>query len=105
MKGVPLPWLAALLGAPVEFFGGLLLLCLAWRAAMRRCSCWLSPSLLHSSHIAIGKYSDAAARQAQFTGFSKNVAIIGGFGALLAWARLLPLVRFLYFRNPRRAEC
>ena len=23
MKGVPLPWLAALVGAPVEFFGGL----------------------------------------------------------------------------------
>ena len=103
MKGVPLPWLAALLGAPVEFFGGLaIVLGMAGRyAALLMLAFTVVATLISHRYW---EYSDAAARQAQFTNFSKNVAIIGGFLVLFSQGPgRIALGRFLHLRNPRRA--
>jgi len=102
MKGIPLPWLAALLGAPVEFFGGLaIVLGMAGRyAALLMLAFTVVATLISHRYW---DYSDAAARQAQFTNFSKNVAIIGGFLVLFSQGPgRIALGRFLHFRNPRR---
>jgi putative oxidoreductase len=103
MKGVPLPWLAALLGAPVEFFGGLaIVLGMAGRyAALLMLAFTVVATLISHRYW---EYSDATARQAQFTNFSKNVAIIGGFLVLFSQGPgRIALGRFLHLRNPRRA--
>ena len=102
MKGVPLPWLAALLGAPVEFFGGLaIVLGIAGRYAALLMLAFTFVATLISHRY--WEYSDAAARQAQFTNFSKNVAIIGGFLVLFSQGPgRIALGRFLHVRT--RAE-
>jgi putative oxidoreductase len=83
LKGVPLPWLAALVGAPVEFFGGLAIaLGLAGRyAALLMIGFTVVATLISHRYW---EYSDAAVRQAQLNNFSKNIAIMGGFLAIFA---------------------
>jgi putative oxidoreductase len=83
LKGVPLPWLAAFVGAPVEFFGGLaIVLGIAGRFAALLMVAFTVVATLISHRF--WEYSDAAARQAQLGNFSKNIAIMGGFLAILA---------------------
>jgi putative oxidoreductase len=83
LKGVPLPWLAASVGAPVEFFGGLAIVFgVAGRyAALLMLAFTVVATLISHRYW---EYSDAAVRQAQLGSFSKNVAIAGGFLLLFA---------------------
>ena len=102
LKGVPLPWLAAIVGAPVEFFGGLaIVLGIAGRyAALLMLSFTVVATLISHRYW---EYSDAAVRQAQLSNFLKNIAIIGGFLVLFSQGTgRLVLDRFLHLRNPRR---
>ena len=46
------------------------------------------------------EYSDAGARQAQITNYSKNVTIKGGFLALAHGTGRFALDRFLHLRSP-----
>src|ERR1035441_9098963 len=99
LKGVPLPWLAAIVGAPVEFFGGLaIVLGIAGRyAALLMLSFTVVATLISHRYW---EYSDAAVRQAQLSNFLKNIAIIGGF--LLIYSQgngRLALDHFLHLRN------
>jgi putative oxidoreductase len=83
MKGVPLPWLAALVGAPVEFFGGLaIVLGIAGRSAALLMFAFTVVATLISHRY--WEYSEAAMRQAQLSHFSKNIAIMGGFLVLVS---------------------
>lgn len=83
LKGVPLPWLAASVGAPVEFFGGLaIVLGMAGRYAALLMLAFTVVATLISHRF--WEYSDAAARQTQLSNFSKNIAIMGGFLAIIA---------------------
>jgi putative oxidoreductase len=83
LKGVPLPWAAAFVGAPVEFFGGLaIVLGIASRYAALLMVAFTVVATLISHRF--WEYSDVVVRQAQLNNFSKNVAIMGGFLAILA---------------------
>ena len=102
LKGVPLPWLAALVGAPVEFFGGLAVaLGMAGRYAALVMAAFTVVATLISHRY--WEYSDAAVHQAQLSNFMKNIAIIGGFLVLFSQGPgRIALGRFLHLRNPRR---
>jgi putative oxidoreductase len=102
MKGVPLPWLAALVGAPVEFFGGLaIVLGIAGRYAALLMFAFTVVATLISHRY--WQYSEAAVRQAQLSNFLKNIAIMGGFLVLFSQGvGRFALDRFLHLRNPRR---
>ena len=106
LKGVPLPWLAALVGAPVEFFGGLaIVLGIAGRYAALLMLAFTVVATLISHRFWV--YSDAAVRQAQLSNFSKNIAIIGGFLLLFAQepAALRLMVCCIFeIRAAKRAE-
>jgi len=104
LKGVLLPWLAASLGAPVEFFGGLaIVLGIAGRyAALFMIAFTVVATLISHRYW---EYSDAAVRQAQLSNFSKNIAIIGGFLLIFSQGTgHFALDRFLHLRNPQREE-
>jgi putative oxidoreductase len=102
LKGVPLPWLAALVGAPVEFFGGLaVVLGIAGRYAALVMAAFTVVATLISHRY--WEYSDAAVYQAQLSNFMKNVAIIGGFLLLHSQGNgRLALDHFLHFLNRRK---
>lgn len=102
MKGVPLPWLAASVGAPVEFFGGLaIVLGIAGRSAALLMFAFTVVATLISHRY--WEYSEATMRQAQLSHFSKNIAIMGGFLVLVSQGTgRFALDRFLQLRNPRR---
>jgi putative oxidoreductase len=92
-KGVPFASVMALIGAPVEFFGGLaIVLGVETRYAAALMILFVITATLISHRF--WEYQDAA-RQMQQTNFSKNMAIIGGFvllfvqgGGRFALARL-----------------
>jgi putative oxidoreductase len=76
-KGVPFASVMAMIGAPVEFFGGLaIVLGIETRYAAALMIAFVIAATLISHRF--WEYQDAA-RQMQQTNFSKNVAIIGGF--------------------------
>lgn len=104
MKGVPLPWLAALVGAPVEFFGGLaVVLGFAGRYAALLMIVFTIVATLISHRY--WEYSEATVRQAQLNNFSKNIAIMGGFLVLFSQGTgRFALDRFLDLRNPHRED-
>ena len=101
VKGVPLPWLAAFVGAPVEFFGGLaIVLGIAGRYAALLMLAFTAVATLISHRY--WEYSEAAVRQVQLSNFLKNIAIMGGFLSLFAQgAGRFALDRFLQHLNPR----
>ena len=105
LKGVPLPWLAAFGGAPVEFFGGLaIVLGIAGRYAALLMLAFTVVATLISHRF--WEYSDAAVHQVQLSNFSKNIAIIGGFMLLYSQGTgRFALDRFLHLRNPRHETC
>jgi putative oxidoreductase len=79
-KGVPFAAVMALIGAPVEFFGGLaIVLGIETRYAAALMVGFVIMATLISHRF--WEYQDAA-RQMQQTHFLKNVAIIGGFVVL-----------------------
>jgi putative oxidoreductase len=79
-KGVPFASVMALIGAPVEFFGGLaIVLGIETRYAAALMVGFVIVATLISHRF--WEYQDAA-RQMQQTQFVKNVAIIGGFVVL-----------------------
>jgi putative oxidoreductase len=79
-KGVPFASVMALIGAPVEFFGGLaIVLGIETRYAAALMAGFVIMATLISHRF--WEYQDAA-RQMQQTHFLKNVAIIGGFVVL-----------------------
>lgn len=102
MKGVPLPWLAAFVGAPVEFFGGTAIVFgIAGRYATLLMLAFTIVATLISHRF--WEYSDAAVHQVQLSNFSKNIAIIGGF--LLLYAQGpgdFAFDRLLHLRSPLR---
>ena len=76
-SGVPFAPFMALIGAPVEFFGGLaIVLGIETRYAAALMIAFVIVATLISHRF--WEYQDAA-RQMQQTNFSKNMAIIGGF--------------------------
>ena len=102
LKGVPMPWLAASVGAPVEFFGGLaIVLGIAGRyAALVMLTFTVVATLISHRYW---EYSDATVRQLQLSNFSKNIAIMGGFLVLFSHGTgRFAIDRFLHLRNPRR---
>lgn len=105
LKGIPLPWLAALIGAPVEFFGGLAIVLgiAGGYAALLMLAFTIVATLI--SHR-FWEHSDAVMRQAQLSNFSKNIAIIGGFLLLFAQGTgRFAFDRFLQIRNRHRETC
>ena len=81
-NGVPFASFMALIGAPVEFFGGLaIVLGIETRYAAALMVGFVIMATLISHRF--WEYQDAA-RQMQQTHFLKNVAIIGGFVLLFA---------------------
>jgi putative oxidoreductase len=79
-KGVPFASVMALIGAPVEFFGGLaIVLGIETRYAAALMAGFVIMATLISHRF--WEYQDAA-RQMQQTHFLKNVAIIGGLVVL-----------------------
>ena len=82
-RGVPFASALAAVGACVEFFGGLAIVLgleVRYTAALMIAFVIVATLISHR----FWELHDAAARQAQVTQFSKNVAIIGGFVMLLA---------------------
>jgi putative oxidoreductase len=81
-KGVPFAPTMALIGAPVEFFGGLaIVLGIETRYAAALMVAFVIVATLISHRF---WELQGAARQMQQTQFSKNIAIIGGFVLLFA---------------------
>lgn len=81
-RGVPMTQVLAPLGACVEFFGGLAIILgaeLRWASALMILFVIVATLISHR----YWEYQGAA-RQAQHTNFMKNLAIIGGFLALMA---------------------
>jgi putative oxidoreductase len=79
-KGVPFASVMALIGAPVEFFGGLaIVLGIETRYAAALMVGFVIVATLISHRF--WEYQDAV-RQMQKTQFSKNMAILGGFVVL-----------------------
>jgi len=82
-RGVPFASTLAAIGACVEFFGGLAIVLgveVRYTAALMVAFVIVATLISHR----FWDIQEAAARQAQVTQFSKNVAIIGGFVMLLA---------------------
>ena len=82
-RGVPFASTLAVIGACVEFFGGLAIVLgveVRYVAALMVAFVIVATLISHR----FWDIQDAAARQAQVTQFSKNVAIIGGFVMLVA---------------------
>lgn len=76
--GVPLPSLVAMLGASVEFFGGLaIMLGVATRAAALLMVLFVVLATLTSHRY--WEIADAVRHRQQQTQFLKNAAIVGGF--------------------------
>jgi putative oxidoreductase len=81
-NGVPFASVMAVIGAPVEFFGGLaVVLGIAVRPVAILMIAFVIVATLISHRF--WEFQDAA-RQMQQTQFSKNIAIIGGFVLLFA---------------------
>lgn len=81
-RGVPYASMLAVIGACVEFFGGLAIVLgveVRYVAALMIAFVIVATLISHR----FWEIQEAAARQAQVTQFSKNVAIIGGFVMLL----------------------
>src|SRR5262249_13891567 len=82
-RGVPAPWLFGIIGASVEFFGGVLIvLGLATRYAAILMILFVIVATLISHRF--WEYADAQQYRAQQSQFMKNLAIFGGFIALFA---------------------
>ena len=83
-QGVPAPWVLAVVGACVEFFGGLAVAVgfrARWAALLMVAFTIVATLIAHR----FWEVQDAAARTGQAINFMKNVAIVGGF--LLLHAR------------------
>ena len=83
-QGVPAPWPLAVVGACVEFFGGLAVAAgfrTRWAALLMAAFTVVATLIAHR----FWEVQDAAARTGQAINFMKNVAIVGGF--LLLHAR------------------
>ena len=83
-QGVPAPWVLAVVGACVEFFGGVAVAVgfrARWAALLMVAFTIVATLIAHR----FWEVQDAAARMGQQIQFMKNVAIVGGF--LLLHAR------------------